>query len=137
MKSDYLFVYGTLLKDFDSYMSKFLNRNADFIGEAFIQGKLYEISWYPGVTLSKIPSEKVYGHLFKIYEFDKTFKILDDYEGIGETSSEHANEYRREIIEAFMNNGSIIKTWVYVYNNCTDDLKLIPSGNYIEQYKSD
>lgn len=133
MKSDYLFVYGTLLKDFDSYMSKFLNRNADFIGEAFIQGKLYEISWYPGVTLSKIPSEKVYGHLFKIYEFDKTFKILDDYEGVGDVSAEYPNEYRRELIDAFLNDGTVQSTWVYVYNNATDDLRLIVSGDYLKE----
>lgn len=133
MKSDYLFVYGTLLKGFDSYMSKFLNRNADFMGEAYIQGKLYEISCYPGVTLSKIPSEKVFGHLFKVHEFDKIFKILDDYEGVGDTTSEHANEYRRELIDTFLNDGRVLRTWVYVYNNATDHLRLIVSGNYLKE----
>jgi gamma-glutamylcyclotransferase (GGCT)/AIG2-like uncharacterized protein YtfP len=94
MNSDYLFVYGTLLKDFDSHMSKFLERNSDFIGAGYFYGKLFEVSWYPAAILSNISSEKVFGHIFKIHENEKIFKILDDYEGIGDTS-ECPNEYRR------------------------------------------
>ena len=43
MKSDYLFVYGTLLKGFNSYMSKFLDKNAAFVGEGYFNGKLFII----------------------------------------------------------------------------------------------
>jgi hypothetical protein len=44
MDSDYLFVYGTLLKDFDGYMSKFLEKKSDFIGTGYFNGKLFEVS---------------------------------------------------------------------------------------------
>lgn len=130
--SEYLFVYGTLLKDFDSYMSKFLNRNSEFIGTGYFNGRLYQISWYPGAVLSDLPSEKVLGHLFKIYKKEKTFQILDDYEGIGE-SAEHPNEYKRVLIDAYLDSNVIINTWVYVYNLPTTHLKLITSGNYLNQ----
>ncbi len=133
MKSNYLFVYGTLLKGFDSYMSKFLDKNSDFIGEGFIHGKLFEISWYPGAVLSKESSERVYGHIFKIYEYDKTFKILDDYEGVGDTTAQYPNEYRRELIDAYLIDGTMIRTWVYVYNNPTEHLRLIVSGDYLKE----
>ncbi len=132
MHSEYLFVYGTLLKDFDSYMSKFLDRNSEFIGPGYFNGKLFEISWYPGAILSEDISEKVYGHVFKIDNESKTFKILDDYEGIGDTT-EHPNEYKRVLIEAYLDSKETINTWVYIYNLPTSSLKLIASGNYLKQ----
>ncbi len=132
MQSEYLFVYGTLLKDFDSYMSKFLNRNSEFIGTGYFNGRLYQISWYPGAVLSDLPSEKVFGHLFKIHNEEKTFQILDDYEGIGLTA-EHPNEYKRELIQAYLESNLKINAWVYVYNLPTIHLKLITSGNYLKQ----
>lgn len=130
--SQYLFVYGTLLKDFDSYMSKFLNKNSEFIGAGYFYGRLYQISWYPGAVLSDVTTEKVFGHLFKIYNEDKTFQILDDYEGIGETT-EHPNEYKRELIKTYLDSNDILNTWVYTYNLSTTHLKLITSGNYLKQ----
>ena len=130
MQSEYLFVYGTLLKDFESYMSKFLDKNSEFIGTGYFNGKLYEISWYPGAVLSNIPTEKVYGHLFKILNKEKTFKILDDYEGIVDTA-EHSNEYIRVLIDAYLDSNKAIKTWVYIYNRSTENLRLIQSGNYL------
>jgi len=132
MKSEYLFVYGTLLKDFDSYMSKFLDRNSEFIGRGYFNGKLFEISWYPGAVLSEDVSEKVYGHVIRILDKSKTFKILDDYEGIGD-SIEHPNEYKRVLIEAYLDSKETINSWVYIYNLPTTSLKLIASGNYLKQ----
>jgi len=132
MESDYLFVYGTLLKDFDSYMSKFLERNSDFIGEGYFNGKLFEVSWYPAAILSSDALEKVFGHIFKIHNNEKTFKILDDYEGIGD-NSEFPNEYKRELIDAYLNSGEIMKVWVYTYNQSTSHLKRILSGDYLNK----
>lgn len=130
MKSDYLFVYGTLLKDFDSYMSKFLERNSEFVGLGYFQGNLYEISWYPGAVLSNHPDDKVYGHIFKIKNPEKTFQVLDDYEGIGDTG-EHANEYTRTLIDAYLNETESVKVYVYLYNLPTTHLKHISSGKYV------
>ncbi len=132
MKSDYLFVYGTLLKDFDSYMSKFLDKNSDFIEAGYFNGKLYEVAWYPAAILCSDSVDKVYGHVFKIRENEKTFKILDNYEGIGD-NSEYPNEYKRELIDAYLNSGEIIKTWVYTYNLPTSHLKRIVSGDYLNK----
>lgn len=128
-ESNYLFVYGTLLKDFDSYMSKFLNNNSEFIGKGYFHGKLYEVSWYPGAVLSEDVTEKVYGHLFKILNNKKTFKILDDYEGISETA-EYSDEYVRVLINTHLETGDQLKSWVYVYNHDISKLKRILSGDY-------
>ena len=130
MKSEYLFVYGTLLKDFNSYMSKFLERNSEFVGSGYFQGNLYEISWYPGAVLSNNPEHKVYGHVFKIKNPEKTFQVLDDYEGISD-SGEHTNEYTRTLIEVYFNETERIYSYVYVYNLPVSNLKHISSGKYV------
>src|SRR5438445_2899 len=52
MTSDRLFVYGTLMRDFDHPMAQLLSRRADFIGEARCQGRLYLVKHYPGLVLS-------------------------------------------------------------------------------------
>lgn len=132
MQSDYLFVYGTLLKDFESYMSKFLEKNSEFIGTGYFNGKLFEISWYPGAVLSSVPTDKVFGHIFKILNKEKTFQILDNYEGMRDTS-EHPNEYKRELIDSYFDSNEPIKTWVYVYIRSIENLKLISSGNYLNR----
>ena len=49
----YLFVYGTLRRDTNSEMFQLLARQADFVGGANYQGKLYKIDDYPGVVASK------------------------------------------------------------------------------------
>jgi gamma-glutamylcyclotransferase (GGCT)/AIG2-like uncharacterized protein YtfP len=46
---EYLFVYGTLLKDINNKMSVYLNENADFYSNGYFIGKLYNIRKYPGV----------------------------------------------------------------------------------------
>lgn len=130
MESEHLFVYGTLLKDFESSMSKFLEQNSEFVGSGYFNGNLYEISWYPGAVLSDNPSDKVFGHVFKILNAEKTFKVLDNYEGIGDTG-EHTNEYNRRLIDAYLDTQETIKTWVYIYNLPTAHLKHIPSGKYL------
>lgn len=132
LESEYLFVYGTLLKDFDSYMSKFLNKHSEFIGNAYFTGRLYDLGWYPGAVASDNPSERVYGNVFKLKNTDEVFKVLDDYEGVGNTSTYH-NEYKRELINAYLDDGERLKIWVYIYNASTKDLKRIFSGNYMDK----
>lgn len=132
MKSDYLLVYGTLLQDFDSYMSKFLTKHSEFVGQGFFYGKLYEVSWYPGAVLSNNMDEKVYGHIFEIRDHEKVFKILDAYEGIGDFFPE-PNEYKRAQVTGYLGSSETdVKVWLYIYNHPTDHLKRIPSGYYLK-----
>lgn len=128
MTSNYLFVYGTLLKDFDSNMAKFLELNSKFVGEGFFNGKLYKISWYPGAVLSVNKFDKVYGHVFEILSTEKIFKILDVYEGIEDSS---VNEFIRTTIKVNLANKRRINTWAYLYNLPTTHLECIKSGRYV------
>ncbi|PKQ46237.1 gamma-glutamylcyclotransferase family protein [Confluentibacter flavum] len=128
---DYLFVYGTLMKTVNNGMSCFLHYNAEFIGNAYILGKLYDLDGFPGAIVSDNPSERVYGNIFKIKDTQTVFKVLDDYEGIGAGPPDDY-EFVRDQVIAYLEDGTEINTWFYAYNLPTDTLKLIPSGRYFK-----
>ncbi|WP_100611293.1 gamma-glutamylcyclotransferase family protein [Confluentibacter lentus] len=126
---DYLFVYGTLMKTVSNGMSRFLHSNSEFIGNAYIHGKLYDLEGYPGAVVSDDPSERVYGNIFKIKDTQVVFKVLDDYEGIGD-GNPIDYEYLRTQVVAYLEDGAEVATWFYAYNFPTEHLRLIPSGMY-------
>ncbi|WP_370476592.1 gamma-glutamylcyclotransferase family protein [Tamlana flava] len=130
MEPEYLFVYGTLLKDSNHEMAKFLEAHSECVGNGYFYGKLYRVSWYPGAVLSDDPSQKVFGKVFKIKDADSVFKVLDDYEGVGE-SQPKPNLYKKELVTAFLEEGTTIKTWVYLYNLSNSGLVQITSGKFL------
>ena len=130
MHSNYLFVYGTLLKDLDNDMSKFLSVHTRLVGKGCFHGQLFQVSWFPGAITSKNTSEKVYGSIFKVKDFETLFKVLDGYEGVGENQPK-PNLYTRELVTAFLQDGSKLETWVYLYNLPTEHLKQIVSGDFL------
>lgn len=123
--SDFLFVYGTLLKNADNDMSDYLFKNSKYISSGFFYGKLFNVSWYPGAILSNCSDDKVFGSIFKLKDADNILKILDDYEGIDEQL------YRRELINVFRDDEEL-KCWVYLYNRPITNLQQIVSGNFLE-----
>ena len=127
---DYLFVYGTLMKTVSNGMSRFLHSHSEFIGNAYIQGKLYDLQGYPGAVAGNNPTERVYGHVFKIKDTEAVFKVLDDYEGIGDGNPTDY-EYVRTHVTAFLENDTEVTTWFYAYNFPTDALEVMPSGRYL------
>lgn len=130
---EYLFIYGTLLKDINSKMSLYLNKNADFYSKGYFHGKLYNIEKYPGAIVSDDYKDKVYGNIFKLKNID-IFKILDEYEGIGDNFS-HPNEYVRNKIKVHSNNEEI-ESWIYLYNKPIDYFSIIESGDYLSFLRS-
>jgi len=127
-EDSYLFVYGTLMRDFSHPMHNVLIKFANFVDKAKVNGCLYEIDGYPGLVLTK-ESLFVKGELYRIDDEVRLFEILDDYE---ECSSKFPkpHEYRRIITQVFLSDGSIINAWLYEYNHPIDYTKLIASGDY-------
>ncbi len=138
MRPSYLFVYGTLLNENDNAMSKFLAAHSVFVSKGYFYGKLYLVDWFPGAILSdntetssaQVSEERVFGSVFKISDPALVFKVLDDYEGLGEHDPK-PHLFKRETITVFLENNTKIKAWVYVYNHSTANLKRIISGNFI------
>lgn len=95
-----LFVYGTLRRDPAHDMFHLLARAARFLGEAQVQGRLYDLGAYPGMTLTN-DDRYVKGELYEIHpeRWQETIRQLDEYEGCSEADPP-PHEYRRESINA-------------------------------------
>ncbi|GGD25632.1 gamma-glutamylcyclotransferase family protein [Hyunsoonleella pacifica] len=131
MKSDYLFVYGTLQAKADNEMSRFLLSNAKVVDKGYFNGKLYKVSWFPGAILSAAITDKVYGTVFKLRSIPDAFKILDQYEGFYENDTV-SSLFVRQQIEVFLENGSRINAWVYLYNQKITNEPQIISGDFLK-----
>ena len=136
MISDHVFVYGTLMRGFDHPMARLLSRNADFLGEARCQGRLYRmkhhrIKYYPGLVLSDDPADVVFGELFRLREPGQLLRELDAYEGCGEGFAE-PTQYVRRMLPVTLNDKKA-EAWTYIYNWPVTRLPRIASGRFMER----
>jgi gamma-glutamylcyclotransferase (GGCT)/AIG2-like uncharacterized protein YtfP len=132
MNNTYLFVYGSLRPGTNSEMFQLLAQQADFVGEARYQGKLYKIDDYPGVVPSANPADLVQGEVYQLHNADFILPQLDDYEECSPGFLQ-PTEYVRELCELRLQNNQIIKAWLYRYNRPTDALKLLASGDFLAE----
>jgi gamma-glutamylcyclotransferase (GGCT)/AIG2-like uncharacterized protein YtfP len=140
MNSDRLFVYGTLMRDFDHPMAQLLSRSADFIGEARCRGRLYLIKHYPGMVLSDTADEFVFGELYRLKQPEALLREFDMYEACGEGFAE-PTEYVRRLLpvtlgdagETLTGEASISEAWTYLYNWPVTHLPRIASGRFMEK----
>jgi gamma-glutamylcyclotransferase (GGCT)/AIG2-like uncharacterized protein YtfP len=131
MKSDRLFVYGTLMRGFDHPMAQLLSRAADFLGDARCQGRLYRVKHYPGLVLSDDPAEVVFGELFRLRAPAECLREFDMYEACGEGFAE-PTEYVRQMLRVTLADGIAGEAWTYVYNWPVAHLPQIVSGRFLE-----
>lgn len=123
----HLFVYGTLLSNIPSSMSKFLRRRAALVGKATVSGKLYDLGMYPGFVAGG--DGNVIGELYLV-ESEKeaqTMEMLDAYESV---TGEAEDEYRRVEVEAKVGGGGTFTAQTYEFTGSVDGKSLIPKGNY-------
>ena len=116
------------MDDIGSTMSHFLTRNSRLIGAGQLPGELYDLGNYPGAIYKPDTSTLVHGKVFELNHPEKVLQQLDYYEGIGIGKPEAA-EYQRVQCTVFCKNKEIL-CWVYLYQQATDSLSLIESGNY-------
>lgn len=122
-----LFVYGSLRSGFNNPAYGYISKYFTLIGEAYVNGKLYQLSDFPVA----VPSENdslIKGELYTIKvpsECSWAFAQLDDYEGVQAEEGEHPL-YKRVLNAVFMNDKEE-KAWVYWYNGS------IENGTRIEE----
>jgi len=122
-----LFVYGTLMRGYDNPAATLLSRSAAFCGEARCQGRLYLVTYYPGLVLSDDAGDIVFGELFSLHAAEASFAILDDYEGCTLPQP----RYLRQLLSVTRDDGSVTEAWTYVYNRPVTQLKRIASGRFL------
>lgn len=130
----YLFVYGTLMRPFESSMRRFLEENSYFAGEGTVPGRLYDLGRYPGLVIDPHSEGQVKGHIFELRNVQKVLNVLDKYEGI-DPAAPAKGEYRRIQFEV-RSDAEPIPCWIYEYNHDPAGLPLIPAGDYPAYAKS-
>jgi len=131
--NDRLFVYGTLMSGLVTPIATYLKNNSTFLGEAVLEGMLYDIGRYPGVIPRTGIDSWVQGHVFQLSNASKIWPIVDRYEGIGPEFPEPMEYIRLEV--PILLDGETINCWVYQYNYSIEGLTIIRSGNYLEHLK--
>jgi gamma-glutamylcyclotransferase (GGCT)/AIG2-like uncharacterized protein YtfP len=129
---DLIFVYGSLLSRAAHPMGERLRAEATLVDAASIQGRLYRVSWYPGVVLSDDPADRVYGEVYRLVVPVASLQWLDEYEGItpGPTGVAASDAYERRIVPVRLEGGQSIETWMYVYRRPVAGLERVTSGHW-------
>lgn len=129
MKSDYLFIYGTLLSALNHPMHDVLKRYAELSAEVTLQAKLFDLGRYPGVVLSDNQKNRVKGEIYKISDCGKLFKVLDRYEGCSDEFPE-PHQYLRRVVPVQADDDTKIDAWVYLFNWNSTGHRHIDLGDY-------
>lgn len=128
-----VFLYGTLRKEFDIEMARYIRENGEHIGLARAKGYLFDVyGHYPGMIFDRSAVSMVYGDMYNIPQdkWDEVIKKLDDYEEYY-PDDPSSSRFIRIPMEAY-SFGRTYKCWGYHYNFPVDDLTFIPYGDYIK-----
>jgi gamma-glutamylcyclotransferase (GGCT)/AIG2-like uncharacterized protein YtfP len=125
----HLFVYGSLMSTARHPMGDRLRAEAQLIGAATMQGRLYRVSWYPGVAESADPEQRVHGELYALENPAHALAWLDAYEGVA-PGSRDPGEYERAERMVRLASGRESSAWVYLYRKDVTGLSLVTDGRW-------
>ncbi len=117
----YLFVYGTLKKDFDNTGTRMLKKYADLVATGKINAVLYQVANYPGSVISHEPSAWVEGEVYLLNQNEAILNMLDEYEGFAPHDPVHS-EFIRSTIPIYLSDGRCLTGWVYLFNRPVSNL---------------
>lgn len=123
---DLIFVYGTLRKGASNDLSK--KPDAEHVGWDLISGKLFNVSWFPGVKnvpdkyAGKEGPNTIQGDVFRL-KSESIIRALDSYEG-------YPSLYGRK--QTTTATGETV--WVYTYNMSVDGKQEITSGDWLHPF---
>jgi gamma-glutamylcyclotransferase (GGCT)/AIG2-like uncharacterized protein YtfP len=131
----HLFVYGSLRSGFHSPAYEYISRYFNFVGDAKVKGKLYDLGEYPA-AVPVDTDDFIIGELYVIKnqsEYSWAIGQLDDYEGVDVEEGE-TQLYRRELADIYIGD-TIVKAWIYWYNGDVTDKPLVCSGDILDYLK--
>ena len=126
--TSHIFVYGTLLSGARHPMGARLARESQILGEATIQGRLYNLGRYPGLVESGDPADVVHGEVYALNSPATTLAWLDAYEGISSHAAD--NEYERCERAVRLASGAEVTAWVYLYRAPVTGRAAIAGGRW-------
>jgi len=123
----YLFVYGTLRPGCGHPMAAYLAGRGRLLGSATIRGRLYQLTWYPGLAPTACSEDSVRGDLYELADGEATLAELDRYEI---DASALFERHRAAVTDA---SGQRVTAWVYYYRGPIDESQRIPSGDFLHR----
>ncbi len=133
VKSDYLFVYSSLLNGFPTTDYEYVSKYFNFIGNAKTKGILSILNKI--VVGTPCDDERyIQGELFEIKEqhhFSFAIGQLDEYEGLYPEPPQ-TPMYKRTIATVIDENKKEYTAWVYWYKGDVGGLPVIESGNVLD-----
>jgi len=132
---DYLFVYGTLRKNYDLKLKNRVKDDLEYVGKAKVGASLYDIGRYPGAVRSNTGQE-VIGDVFLLNDPDKVFRVLDKYEGYHQEDKTNNSEFIRKRNLVKLNSGKNVNAWVYWYNFGPQNKTKIRQKDYLNYLKN-
>ena len=137
LKSDYLFVYSSLMQGFKNPEYDYISRYFSFESSARVKGTLSDLGHNPVATPASV-GNFIKGELYKIKNTDDfSFAIgqLDDYEGVRPEADE-LQLYKRELATVYREDGGETNAWIYWYQGDVAGKPVIASGDVREYIRS-
>ena len=124
----HLFVYGTLMRASRSRYARILQARAQFVGEAWTPGRLYNLGRFPGAVFDSGCASRVQGELF-LLRHRVLLAALDAYEGCGGQGTK-PDLFYRDVVDVRAANGGKFPAWVYPFAGTISGRPLIASGRF-------
>jgi gamma-glutamylcyclotransferase (GGCT)/AIG2-like uncharacterized protein YtfP len=131
---DYLFVYGTLRKDYDLKLKDRVRDRLQYVGQGKVGATMYDLGRYPGAVRSTKGSEVV-GDVFLLSDPGQVLGVLDKYEGITDNGSKD-EEFVRRKGRVKLRSGKLLTAWIYWYNFDPASKQPIRYKNYLNYLKN-
>lgn len=131
---DYLFVYGTLRKDYDLKLKDRIKKDLQYVDRAKVGASLYDLGRYPGAIRTNTGQEVV-GDVFLLNDPERVFRILDKYEGYVEDEKQDS-EFIRKRSRVKLRSGKNLNAWIYWYNFDPGDKTRIRQKDYLNYLKN-
>lgn len=128
--SEWVFVYGTLREGGSNAVRM---KDGNILTTGRVQGRLYRISWYPGLVLGGGRSH-VRGEVYEVSPAH--LRALDEYEGIAAGETE-GREYRRVRVQVTLDPpiGESLEAWAWEWRGRIKRSRRIHSGDWIDFVK--
>ncbi|MFP4632618.1 MAG: gamma-glutamylcyclotransferase family protein [Halobacteriota archaeon] len=123
--TDYLFVYGTLMRGFGMQDGLGMRDRAEDAGTGKVLGELYDVDGTPALVAEG--TDRVHGEVYRVVD-DSLVEDVDRYEGYYPDSPSDSLYLRvhREVVDRDL------QAWMYVYNADVDDGVRVESGSWRE-----
>ena len=127
--SDFLFAYGTLQPGHAPAGIASAVEKLRPIGEASVNGVLYDLGGHPGAVLDPSSQQRIIGIINQLPEDTSVLAEFDAYEEFDPAAPE-SSPYLRVLHPVNLATGGTLQCWVYVYNRNPGSAPVIPGGKF-------